>query len=81
VAVGGLFFLAPEGVSGNGDYLQRFWISVLVTSGLGFAWAAVNQGVAMWRGIVVAVAGDVIVPGGLFLLLFWGLALSGGCLG
>jgi hypothetical protein len=81
IAVGGLFMLAPEGISGDGDYLGRFWISVIVAALIGAGWSTLIYRFALWRGIAVAVLGNVLVPGGLVLLLFWALALSGSCLG
>jgi hypothetical protein len=80
VATGGLIFLVPEGISGNGDYLTRFWISLLVAGGIGLAWPLVTRKPSLWRSIGVAIAGDVLVPGGLILLFFWALGLSGSCL-
>lgn len=79
--VGGLVFLLPEGVSGDGNYLIRFFFSMLIATGIGLAWANMAHRVETWRSVAVAIAGDVVVPGGLILLLFWGLAVSGSCLG
>ena len=77
---GGLIFLVPEGVSGNGDYLARFFISLLVAGGIGLIWPPLTGRLIAWRSIGTALAGDVLVPGGLILLLFWTLGLSGSCL-
>jgi hypothetical protein len=80
-ATGALIFLVPNGVSGNGDYLGRFFISLLVAGGIGLFWPLLTGRLIAWRTIGTAVAGDVLVPGGLVLLLFWMLGLSGSCLG
>jgi hypothetical protein len=80
-ALGGLVFLFPGGVSGDGDYLLRFFFSMLIATGIGLAWPEMARRVETWRSVAVAIAGDVVVPGGLMLLLFWGLAVSGSCLG
>jgi hypothetical protein len=77
---GGFVFLFPGGVSGNGDYLLRFWISVLLAGGIGLAWPFMTNHTLSWRSIGAAIAGDVAVPGGLILMFFWALALSGSCI-
>jgi hypothetical protein len=77
---GGAIFLLPEGVSGNGDYLGRFAISVLAALVIGVLYAWKTERPVVWRSLGVALAGDVLVPGGLILMLFWGLSLGGGCL-
>jgi hypothetical protein len=79
-ATGGLIFLLPEGVSGNGDYLARFFISLFVAAGIGIAWPYLTRQPVHWRSVGVAIAGDVLVPGGLILLFLWALALGGSCI-
>lgn len=39
--IGGLPFLVPYGISGHGDYLGRFLLSLLLTTGMGL-------GAALW---------------------------------
>jgi len=79
-AIGGGIFLIPEGVSGHGDYLGRFGLSILVALAIGGLYAVKTEQPVVWRSIGVALAGDVLVPAGLILLLVWGLSLSGSCL-
>jgi hypothetical protein len=80
LAAGGLgafIFLFPDGVSGNGDYLARFFYSLLAAGAIGAAGALWRRDVG-GRMIVAAVLGDIFIPGLLVLLLVWSLALSGG---
>lgn len=79
-AIGAVIFLFPHGLSGNGDYLARFLISVVVSASIGAAVASLRRDIGL-RMIGVAVLGDVSVPGLLVLLFVWSLSLSGGCIG
>jgi hypothetical protein len=79
-AAGGLIFLVPRGISGNGDYLTRFWISLVVTGAIGLAWPLMTRRFLSWRSLGAAIAGDVLIPGGLVPLFIWALALSGSCI-
>lgn len=80
IAIGGLVFLAPEGVSGNGDYLGRFLLSLLLSAALGVGGSLATRRYGPWRGLFIAIAGDVFIPGGLILLLFASVGLGSGCL-
>lgn len=78
--VGAVVFLVPEGVSGNGDYLGRFWLSLGLSAAIGGVASMLSPRVGIGRSLAAAIAGDVFLPGGLVLLFFWGLALSGSCI-
>jgi hypothetical protein len=78
-ALGAFIFLFPDGVSGNGDYLARFFLSLLAAGATGLAGALWKRELG-WRMIVASVLGYVYVPGLLLLFLIWSLALSGGCI-
>jgi peptidoglycan/LPS O-acetylase OafA/YrhL len=80
VAIGGLFFLYPHGVSGNGDYLARFVISLVVAGVIGAGVVAKLGEQSAGRVFFIALAGDVLIPGGLFVLLFASVGLGTGCL-
>jgi FtsH-binding integral membrane protein len=83
LAAGGLgafIFLYPHGVSGNGNYLARFFYSLLAAGAIGAAGALWKREVG-GRMIVAAVLGDIFVPGLLILLFVWSLSLSGSCIG
>jgi hypothetical protein len=80
IAVGGLAFLYPNGTSGNGDYFSRFIISLVISGGLGLGAAAIWKESSAGRAIFVALAGDVLIPGGLLLLLFASIGIGSGCI-
>jgi hypothetical protein len=75
-----LMFLGPEGLTGDGDYLARFLLAVLVPTGIGLAVALFTRRVGPGRAIAVAFSGAVLIPGGIFVLLFASLGLGTGCL-
>lgn len=80
IAIGGLFFLYPEGINGDGDFLGRFVLSLVASGMLGIG-AAVKLGEqSAGRAIFLALAGDVLIPGGLIVLLFASVGLGTGCL-
>lgn len=78
--LGAFIFLFPEGVSGNGNYLARFFYSLLAAAAVGVAGALWKREIGL-RLIGAALLGDVLVPGLLVLLFVWSLSLSGGCIG
>lgn len=80
ITVGGLLFLYPQGIDGDQDYLGRFVISLLVTGGIAVAAAAKWRAASVGRAVFVALAGDVLIPGGIFLLFFASMVLGSGCL-
>lgn len=77
---GAIIFLFPHGFSGNHDYLGRFWLGLGVAIALGAIAALLPPRVSPIRSILVAIAGDVFLPGGAVLLLVWALGVSGQCL-
>jgi hypothetical protein len=78
--VGAFVFLYPHGISGNGNYLNRFWLSLGLATALGAVSSLLPPRVGFARSVITAIAGDVFLPGGLVLLFVWALALSGSCL-
>lgn len=80
IFIGGAFFLYPDGVSGDYDYLGRFVVS-MVASGILAALVLAKTGEqAVGRTFLVALAGTALVPGSLFLLFFSSLIFGTGCL-
>lgn len=80
IVVGAAIFLIPDGLSGDTDYLARFELSVAVAVGIGSAMAWFRRGIGWLRAVGAAVAGDVLVPGFLVLLIVFTLSASGTCL-
>jgi hypothetical protein len=78
--LGAFIFLFPEGVSGNGDYLGRFLLSLLAAGAIGVAGALWKRELGL-RLIGAALLGDVFIPGLLILLFVWSLSLAGSCIG
>jgi hypothetical protein len=75
-ALGLLILLFPD----NSPSLTRFVISLAVTGDVGLAAAAKwREGIA-GRAVVIAVAGDILIPGGI-TVLFIAALLGGACLG
>ena len=77
---GGIFFL-PEGVSGDGDYLARFFLALLAGVAIPGVAGALARREHAWRMLAAALLGAVSLPGIVVLLFVWSLALSGGCIG
>lgn len=81
-AVGGLFFLYPSGIKGDGAFLGRFVLSLVVSGSLGVGVAFKLGEQSAGRAIFLALAGDILIPGGLFIAsMLWGtgcLDLTGG---
>jgi len=77
---GAAILLVPGGVSGNHNYLARFFVSLAVTGLVGVLAAAGSRRFNPGRALVAAVAGDVLVPGALIVLLFWIFGVEGACL-
>jgi hypothetical protein len=75
-----LMFLGPEGLTGDGDYLARFLLAVLLPTGIGLALALLTRRVNPGRAIAVAFSGAVLIPGGIFVLFFASLGIGTGCL-
>lgn len=75
----GIFFL-PEGVSGDGDYLTRFFLALLIPGAIGIAVALLTRAVHVGRALLISVCGALFLVGGIFLLFFASLALGTGCL-
>jgi peptidoglycan/LPS O-acetylase OafA/YrhL len=75
---GGFVFLFPHGVSGNGNYLDRFWISLVVAIVVGGLFHLVPPRRNPFRSIALAILGDLFIPGGVILLLLVAVA-GGGC--
>jgi hypothetical protein len=74
-ALGLLILLFPN----NSPSLTRFIISLVVTGGVGLAVAAKwREGIA-GRAVFIALAGDVLIPGGT-LVTFIAALLAGACL-
>ncbi len=81
VAIGGFAFLYPDGVDSNdADYLGRFVLSLVATGALGVIPAVKWREESVGRMIFVALAGDVLIPGGILVFLFASLLLGTGCL-
>lgn len=75
----GIFFL-PEGISGDGDYLSRFFIALLVPGAIGVGVALITGAVHAGRALFASICGALFLVGGAFLLFFASLALGTGCL-
>ncbi len=75
----GIFFL-PEGVSGDGDYLTRFFLALLIPGAIGIAVSLLTRAVHLGRALLISVCGALFLVGGVFLLFFASLALGTGCL-
>jgi hypothetical protein len=75
----GIFFL-PEGVSGNGDYLSRFFLALLIPGAIGVGAALLTRAAHVGRALFVSVCGALFLTGGAFLLLFASLLFGTGCL-
>jgi hypothetical protein len=80
IVIGGAFFLYPDGVSGNYDYLGRFVVSMVVSGILAALLLTQLEGRAIGRTFVIALAGTALVPGSLLLLFFSSLIFGTGCL-
>jgi hypothetical protein len=75
----GIFFL-PEGVDGDGDYLSRFFLALLIPGAIGVGVALLTRAVHVGRALFISVCGALFLTGGIFLLLFASLLLGTGCL-
>jgi hypothetical protein len=75
----GVFFL-PEGIDGNGDYLTRFLLALLIPGAIGGGIALLTGAAHVGRALFVSVCGALFLTGGAFLLLFASLLLGTGCL-
>lgn len=76
-----LVFQTAEGDTGSGAYRESFLLSLPVAAAIGGAAALLSGRFGLWRGIGIAIAGDVAISGGMVLVFVWALSLSGGCLG
>lgn len=80
VLVGAGVFFVPEGVSGNGDYLGRFFLALSIPAAIGVATALLTRAAHVGRALFVSVCGALFLTGGAFLLLFASLLFGTGCL-
>jgi hypothetical protein len=80
VVLSGLFLLYPHGVSGNGDYLLRFLASVSVTCLIGLGVAVLTRRAKPGHAVLVALIGDLFMPGFLIVGFFSSLLIGTGCL-
>jgi len=80
VVIGAVLFFGPEGVSGDGDYLTRFFLALLIPGAVGGGVALLTQAVPVGRALFVSVCGALFLTGGAFLLLFASLLFGTGCL-
>jgi hypothetical protein len=81
ILIGGLLLLYPHGTSGNSDYLLRFLLGIPLCGLLGALVAERTRIFGPWCGAFVGIVGDLLVPGGLFLLFFASVGIGNGCLG
>ena len=77
---GWVVFQSAEGDHSGGAYRESFQLSLLVAAAIGASGSLLLRRFGVWRGVAAAIAGDVILPGGLVLLFIWGLSVSGGCI-
>jgi len=68
------------GIIGNGDYLGRFPISLPIAAVIGFGVAQTRSRASTGYAVLVALAGDTLIPGGIILLLFASVGIGTGCL-
>jgi hypothetical protein len=80
VLLGAGIFFGPEGISGDGDYLSRFFIALLVPAVIGVGVALLTGAVHVGRALLISVCGALFLVGGAFLLFFASLMLGTGCL-
>jgi hypothetical protein len=80
VVIGAGVFFLPEGVSGDGDYLGRFFLALLISGVIGAGLALVTGAAHVGRALFVSVCGALFLTGGAFLLLFASILLGTGCL-
>jgi hypothetical protein len=80
IPLGAAIFLYPHGVSGNGNYLARFLLALAVPAAIGAALAAALRIRSLGKAAFIGFAGGLLIPGGLFLLLFASVGIGTGCL-
>lgn len=78
--LGAVIFWANGWIGGERDYFERFLLSLLVSGALGVGVALTTHRVSVARALFVALAGDVLIPGGLVALLFAAIGIGTGCL-
>jgi hypothetical protein len=79
VALGAAGFFASDDILG-GDRLARFVISLFLSGFLGWAVAHSWPERDIPRAIVVALAGNVLIPIGIFVVFFSSLLIGSSCL-
>ena len=79
IAIGGLVFLYPHGTGGDTDYLGRFVISLVVSGLLGIGVVLRLGEQSAGRALFIALAGDILIPLGFFVLLLSSVILGTGC--
>ena len=79
-AVGAFVFFYPDEESVNGNHLDRFWLGLGIAVAVGGISARLPPRTGIVRSVLMAVAGDVLLPGGIVLLFVWSLALGNTCL-
>lgn len=80
VAIGGLLFLYPHGINGDADFLGRFVISLVVSGLLGVGAVLKLGEQSAGRALFIALAGDILIPAGFFVLFLASMIFGTGCL-
>lgn len=80
IVIGALVFGDPIGLFGGGAYLTRFIVSLPIAGGLGLGLAAATERMSAGRALAIAIVGDILIPGGLIVLLFTSVGIGTGCL-
>lgn len=80
IAIGGLAYGAAGSISGLGDFIARLVVSLLISGGLALLAANLKGEETAGRAVAIAVAGDLLIPCGIFVLFFAAFGIGTACL-
>jgi hypothetical protein len=80
IAIGAIAFLVLGRISEVGNFIERLVVSLMLSSLIALIGAARWREASAGRAVFVAIAGDLFVPCGIFVLFFASLILGTGCL-
>ncbi|HET7416109.1 MAG TPA: hypothetical protein VFJ61_00575 [Solirubrobacterales bacterium] len=80
VSVGAAAYGNFGGISGLGDFIARMVISLIISGGIALLGAATLREESAGRAVFVAVAGNILVPAGIFVFFFASMGIGTGCL-